>query len=95
MSNIGRHSGAAQASVRLTCAGSALDLEIEDHGKGMTMNGAMRGTDRGMGLVSMRERAELMGGELQLRQPPAGGLTVHLHVPDSSAAPAAAPSEVA
>lgn len=89
LSNVGRHSGATEASVRLTCRGSALDLEIEDHGKGLVMNDAMRGTDRGLGLVSMRERAELMGGELQLRQPPPGGLVVHLHVPDCAAAPAA------
>jgi signal transduction histidine kinase len=89
LSNIGRHSGAERAAVRLTCADDALDLEIEDHGKGMSMEGAMRGTDRGMGLVSMRERAELMGGELQLRQPAGGGLLVHLHVPDYAAAPAA------
>jgi signal transduction histidine kinase len=34
-----------------------------------------------MGLVSMRERAELMGGELQLRHPAQGGLIVHLRVP--------------
>ena len=34
------------------------------------------GRMRGMGLVNMRERAELMGGQLALRQPPQGGLLV-------------------
>lgn len=92
LSNIGRHSGADEAAVRLTCDGTTLDLEIEDHGKGLPMNGALGGKDRGMGLVSMRERAELIGGELQLRQPPQGGLTVHLHLADY-AAPAAAQNE--
>ena len=33
-----------------------------------------------MGLVSMRERAELIGGELQVRRPPEGGTTVYLRV---------------
>jgi signal transduction histidine kinase len=35
----------------------------------------------GMGLVSMRERAELMGGHLTLRRPADGGLIVDLRVP--------------
>jgi signal transduction histidine kinase len=34
-----------------------------------------------MGLVSMRERAELMGGHLAIRRPPAGGLNVQVRVP--------------
>jgi signal transduction histidine kinase len=46
----------------------------------MPEGAARRDTDRGMGLVSMRERAELMGGELQVRRPAEGGTTVHLRV---------------
>jgi signal transduction histidine kinase len=80
LSNIGRHSGSSEAWVRLTCAGGGLELEVEDRGKGTTGDEA-GGTERGMGLVSMRERAELMGGELQLRHPAQGGLIVHLRVP--------------
>jgi signal transduction histidine kinase len=80
LSNIGRHSGSSEAWVRLTCAGGDLELEVEDRGKGTSGDEAV-GTGRGMGLVSMRERAELMGGELQLRHPAQGGLIVHLHVP--------------
>ena len=90
LSNIGRHSGSSEAWVRLTCAGSGLELEVEDRGKGTATDESARGTSRGMGLVSMRERAELMGGELQLRHPPQGGLIVHLRVPSAVAAPSPA-----
>jgi signal transduction histidine kinase len=81
LGNIGRHSGSREAAVRLTCVSDYLDLEIEDHGCGLPPE-ATRGTgERGMGLVSMRERAELMGGHLSLRHAPHGGLIVHVRVP--------------
>ena len=82
LSNAARHSGSAVAWVRITCAGDRLELEVEDRGKGMPEGAARRETDRGMGLVSMRERAELIGGELQVRRPAEGGTTVYLRVVD-------------
>jgi signal transduction histidine kinase len=39
----------------------------------------------GIGLVAMRERAELLGGSLEFRQPPAGGTLVRLRVPREKA----------
>jgi signal transduction histidine kinase len=84
LGNVARHSGSQDAAVRLNCVGDALDLEIEDHGCGLPAE-AGRPRDRGMGLVSMRERAELMGGHLTLRRGPHGGLVVHLRVPAWSA----------
>jgi signal transduction histidine kinase len=89
LSNVGRHSGSAEVSVRLTCVGDGLELDVEDHGKGASIDDAQRGANRGLGLVSMRERAELMGGALRLGRPAQGGLTVHLSVP-SCMAPAPA-----
>jgi signal transduction histidine kinase len=84
LGNISRHSGSQEASVRLTCGPDCLELEIEDHGRGLP--DAARGTlDRGMGLVSMRERAELMGGHLALGRTPHGGLVVQVRVPAWSA----------
>jgi signal transduction histidine kinase len=82
LSNIGRHSGSTSAVVRVRCDGSALDVEIEDHGHGMPAGRAPR-VESGLGLVSMRERAELIGGQLRLRRPPEGGLVVEVRVPDA------------
>lgn len=47
----------------------------------MALDGESRTGERSLGLVSMRERAELMGGELHLSQPPQGGLIVTVRVP--------------
>jgi signal transduction histidine kinase len=89
LSNISRHSGSREAWVRLTCGNDGLELEVKDRGRGMPPAEAQP-TARGMGLVSMRERAELMGGKLEVRQPAEGGLAIYLRVP-----PRAATGEVA
>jgi signal transduction histidine kinase len=81
LGNVSRHSGSREASVRLICADDCLELEVEDRGTGMAVEATTNRSDRGMGLVSMRERAELMGGQLVLRRPPHGGLAVHVRVP--------------
>jgi signal transduction histidine kinase len=81
LSNIGRHSGSDRAEVRLRCAGDGVELEIEDHGGGLPGD-AGRTIDSGLGLVSMRERAELMGGQFRLQRPSHGGLAVEVRVPN-------------
>jgi signal transduction histidine kinase len=65
----------------VTYAGDGLKLEIEDHGGGLPADSA-RTVDSGLGLVSMRERAELMGGQLRLQRPAHGGLAVEVRVPN-------------
>jgi signal transduction histidine kinase len=85
LSNVSRHSGSADVRIRLDCTSDALELEVEDRGKGMPAPDG-RAAAHGLGLISMRERAELMGGELQIRHPPGGGLAVYLRVPMGKAA---------
>lgn len=77
LSNVARHSGAGRAWVRLRFAPDALELEIEDHGKGLRAESPRRG----LGIVGMRERAALVGGTLAFQQPPDGGTLVRLVVP--------------
>jgi signal transduction histidine kinase len=81
LNNIARHSGSAQAWVRLRFEPDALELEVEDHGKGL---GAATGR-QGLGLVAMRERAELVGGTLSFVRPREGGTLVRLRVPLAAA----------
>ena len=80
LGNVARHSGARRASVRLRSSGDALELEVEDHGKGFTADRS----HRGLGLVAMRERAELLGGDVEFTRPPPGGTLVRLRVPLTS-----------
>ena len=78
LSNVARHSGAGSAVVRLHFTTGQLLLEVEDKGVGDVVSAQ---PPRGFGLVTMRERAALVGGELTLLQPPDGGTLVRLTVP--------------
>jgi signal transduction histidine kinase len=96
LSNIGRHSGSPEAWVRMTCVGDVLELQIEDRGRGLPPDaGQPRGGERGMGLVSMRERAELIGGELRVSPSDRGGVSIYLRVPACVAVAASPQHEVA
>jgi signal transduction histidine kinase len=77
LSNVSRHSGADRVWVRLHYSATGLELEVEDHGSGL----AARTGRRGLGLVAMRERAELVGGTIEFARPAEGGTIVRLRVP--------------
>ena len=76
LNNVARHSESAEAWVRLRFLENALELEVEDHGKGFALPSAKPA----IGLVAMRERAELLGGTLTFTRPPQGGTLVRLKV---------------
>jgi signal transduction histidine kinase len=81
LNNVSRHSGAREAWVRLKFLAGTLELDVEDHGKGFVAQAARQG----IGLVGMRERAELIGGTLELLQPEGGGTVVRLTIPQERA----------
>jgi signal transduction histidine kinase len=76
MNNVARHAGTRTAWVRLHNGDEGLRLEVEDHGAGVRAEGR-----RGLGLVTMRERADLVGGTLEFLTPTAGGTLVRFRVP--------------
>ena len=80
LNNVTRHSGAKEAWVRLRFVSEQLELEVEDHGKGI----GAASTQQGIGLVAMRERAELVGGRIDFLQPEQNGTLVRLIVPRES-----------
>ncbi|HKW62940.1 MAG TPA: ATP-binding protein [Candidatus Acidoferrum sp.] len=77
LNNVSRHSGARDAWVRLQYTPNSLELEVEDHGSGFIAEKMQRG----IGLVAMRERAEIIGGTLAIAPGPQGGTQVRLQIP--------------
>ena len=81
LTNVGRHSGASEASVMVIASGSALRAVIEDNGKGFDPEVA--GQRRSLGLIGMRDRARLVGGRLTVESRPGHGTTIMAEVPSS------------
>jgi signal transduction histidine kinase len=77
LNNVNRHSGAKEAWVRLRFGATGLEVEVEDHGKGF----APQQGQTGIGLVAMRERAEILGGALSVSPLAQGGTLVQLRTP--------------
>jgi signal transduction histidine kinase len=65
--NAGRHAQAKAVSISLRMVGSQVELRVADDGHGFDKNNPIPGEKPGhLGLASMRERAELMDGTLEI-----------------------------
>ena len=74
LNNVVKHSGARHARVTLTGTNDGLSLTIADRAGGSTRR--RRSSGDGLGLVSMRERIHLIGGDLERSAPPGHGATI-------------------
>jgi signal transduction histidine kinase len=79
ITNAIRHAGPARVTVSLTYGPGDLRLRVTDDGRGPRHAGP--GADRGQGIVGMRERAVLLGGELTAGARPGGGFQVQARLP--------------
>ena len=76
LNNVARHSGSTSVRVCLTYLPGSVVLEVEDRGVGFG-----KGESKGMGLISMRERAELVNGHVEFLDVEGGGSLVRIAVP--------------
>jgi signal transduction histidine kinase len=79
ITNVIRHAGPARVTVSLTYGPDALELRVADDGRGPRDAG--HGAEGGQGIVGMRERAALLGGELTAGARPGGGFQVEARLP--------------
>jgi signal transduction histidine kinase len=77
LTNIAKHAGASTVSVVTRRDGARLTMIVEDNGTGFEASTP----GEGLGLVSMRERAELLGGSLQVESSAGHGTTLVVEVP--------------
>jgi signal transduction histidine kinase len=79
--NVERHAGAFRAEVGLRFEEEAVELTVEDDGRGLPPRVAAAGELRGLGLVGMEERAALLGGRLEIDSRPLRGTRVRAVIP--------------
>ena len=81
--NIVRHSEAKNASVSLRFTANAIAVGVKDDGKGFDVEEAMTSRDRprGLGLLGIRERIELLNGTLSISSHSDGGTSIRIKIP--------------
>ena len=82
LTNVVKHSGAKTAQVELAGSPSEIQLQILDSGVGFDPKST--GSRGGLGLVGMRERLSLLGGELLIESRPSGSTWIKACLPLSS-----------
>ena len=93
LQNALKHSQAGTITVRLRGSSNGLTLTITDDGIGFDVDASLR---KGLGLISIDERVEAIGGTLDIRSRPGAGSTLTIVVPvasDPAAGTAAAESK--
>jgi PAS domain S-box-containing protein len=82
LSNVARHAQATHADVLLERRGGQIVTIIEDNGIGFDPE-TKKASNR-LGLLGMRERAEMMGGRLEIESAPGAGTTIYVETPYAS-----------
>ena len=81
LSNVARHSGARQAWLRLEMIDGQYAFTVEDDGRGVFVMGAQPDLRHHFGISIMSERAQRLGGNIEIANRPQGGARLRLMVP--------------
>ena len=78
LANAYRHAGASVIDVRLAFRPGSVSLEVRDNGRGFSVDSASTG---GRGLRNIRQRADELGGQVEIASDPNRGTTVRVTIP--------------
>jgi signal transduction histidine kinase len=81
LTNIARHAEANEVRARLAAEGGNVTLEVRDNGKGIPKEKLRKGGS--LGILGMRERATLLGGDLTITSSPGQGTAVIVRIPQA------------
>jgi signal transduction histidine kinase len=82
LTNVAQHAQATLVKVNLRKVAEGLALEVTDDGKGFEVERVLFARGRkGLGLLGMRERVEMVGGRFTVDSAPRGGTTLRAEIP--------------
>jgi signal transduction histidine kinase len=81
LANVSRHARAGRVALTLSYMDGEAALDVRDDGVGFAPGADGAGPNGGLGLHTMRERVEALGGRLAVESAPGGGTTVAVTVP--------------
>jgi PAS domain S-box-containing protein len=84
LTNVIKHAQATQVRVKLDLDAEQVSLEINDNGQGLaksSVDGMGVGSGNGIGLLGIRDRAEALGGSLEIESAPGRGVYLRVNIP--------------
>lgn len=81
ITNVRKHAEVKKAMVKLETSSSGLKIVIKDQGKGFDVDERSGSRQDSYGIIGMRERAELLGGEIKIISNPGNGTQVIIELP--------------
>jgi len=84
LTNVARHSKASHVEVTIEVLEKAIRMTIKDDGQGFQVTGKAGSRKKNrLGLIGMRERAEMIGGSFHVNSAPGGPTMVRVEIPTS------------
>lgn len=81
LNNVAKHAHATNVAIVLEQRAGQVFLIIEDNGAGFDLQTVLDADEKGLGLIGMRERAAVVGGNIELESQPNSGTTVVVRIP--------------
>lgn len=81
LTNVAKHANAENVDILLERRSDHVSLIVEDNGGGFDVKQAYGANEKGFGLISMRDRAALVGGTLAVESNPGAGATIVVRIP--------------
>jgi two-component system sensor histidine kinase UhpB len=83
LNNVLKHAGASEIDIRIDCGEARCTMTIDDDGVGLDRIAPTDAPHCGLGIVTMRERAQAIGGAFEVRALPGRGTRLSVDVPTS------------
>jgi signal transduction histidine kinase len=78
INNITKHADASKAAIRISSCSNCISLNIADNGKGFEITNS---NSKGNGLMNIKERVQLLGGECHVYSSPGKGTSINIEIP--------------
>jgi len=82
LTNVAKHAQASQVKMSIRKLRDFIRMEVKDNGKSFQVQGVLpTGRNKGLGLLGMRERVEMVGGRFTVESSPGKGTTIRAEIP--------------